>query len=81
MRGHLLLSVHLLNLLLFLICLWVPKPHLQFLLLFLLIHLVVTCVLLLEFEVLLALADLLLKLAVTGDAGVVGNMAMANIHV
>jgi len=80
-RGHLLLSVHLLNLLLLLICLWVPKPHLQLLLLFLLIHLVVTCVLLLEFEVLLALADLLLKLAVTGDTRVVGYMAMACIQV
>lgn len=50
-------------------------------LLFLLIDLVVPCVvLLLKFEVLLALADLLLKLTVTGDTGVVRHMAMACIH-
>jgi len=81
MRRHLLLPVHLLYLLLFLIRVGVTKPHLQFLLLLLLIHLVETSVLLLEFEVLLTLSDLLLELTIAGNAGVVRHMAMANIHV
>jgi len=81
MRRHLLLSVHLLHLLLLLIRVGDTKPHLKFLLLLLLVHLIETSVLLLEFEVLLALSDLLLELAIARNAGVVRHMAMANIHV